>query len=135
VRCPSGLLWQKSLAIFSGIAVILAAAGVYGVTSYATDLRTREFGIRAALGASPRHVLALATRGAVVVSIVGLAVGLLGASALTGSFRTLFFGVAPFDSLTFGGIALLLAAITLLAAGLAARRATRVDPLICLRSD
>ena len=138
-RLGVALAQERLLAVllgtFAGIALILAAAGLYGVTSYATDLRTREFGIRAALGASPRNVLGLAVRGAVVVSLVGLVAGLLGASALVGSFRSLFFGVGPFDPLTFGGIALLLATVTLIAAALAARRATRVDPLICLRSE
>jgi predicted permease len=138
-RLGVALAQERLLAVllgtFAGIALILAAAGLYGVTSYATDLRTREFGIRSALGASPRNVLGLAVRGAVLVSVVGLLLGLLGASALVGSFRSLFFGIGPFDPLTFGGIALLLAAVTLIAAALAARRATRVDPLICLRSE
>jgi predicted permease len=128
-------LLASLLAMFAVIAVVLAATGLYGVTRYAAELRTREFGIRSALGASRRQILALAVRGTAAVATVGVAAGLLGAAAVSGLFRGLFFGVAPLDPLTFGTIALVLSAIALAAAAIAARRATRVDPLVCLHSE
>jgi putative ABC transport system permease protein len=118
-----------------GIALLLAAVGVFGVISYSVGQRTREFGIRLALGEDPRR-----TRWGVVLGgmrVVTLSIGLGLASAYLGSrwIAGLLYEVKPADPLTFGGIALLLAVVALLACYLPARRATRVDPALALRGE
>ncbi|HYV84588.1 MAG TPA: ABC transporter permease, partial [Patescibacteria group bacterium] len=123
------------LGAFACLALILAGAGLYGVTAYATEARTREFGIRMALGAPRGHVLGLVLRRTAWLAFGGAVAGLLGAASLAGLFRSLLFGVGRADPLTFGISLAVLGAVTLLACGIPARRATRVDPLVALRCD
>jgi putative ABC transport system permease protein len=123
------------LGVFSGIALLLAAIGIYGVMSFSVSRRTREIGIRMALGATPASVRRLVIGESAKLLLLGLAVGIPAALVLTRFMSTLLFGVAPTDPLTFAVVALLLAFVTLAAAYLPARRAMRVDPVIALRSE
>jgi len=114
---------------------LFAAAGIYGVIAYLVTLRTQEFGIRMALGADAGRVLRLVMgRGAVLVAL-GLAIGFGGAAALTRFLKTVLYGVSATDPVTFGAMALLLAAVALTACVIPARRAARVDPAVALRSE
>jgi putative ABC transport system permease protein len=123
------------VAIFSVLALVLAAIGIYGVMSYAVSQRTREIGIRMALGAQPRDVRRLiVTRGA-KLAILGVAFGLAVSLALTRLLASLLFSVKPADPLTFASVALLLAATALVACYIPARRAMNVDPLVALRYE
>jgi len=123
------------LGAFAGIAVLLAASGIYGVVSYATAQRTREFGIRMAVGARPSDVLSLVVRQGMAPVGVGLAAGLLGALALTRLMSELLFRVSPADSLTYCVAAGILSATALAACLLPARRATQIDPLEAVREE
>jgi len=129
------LLRTVMLGSFAVLALLLAALGVYGVVSQAVAQRTREIGIRMALGAGQRDVLKLVVRHGMLLTLLGVAAGLAGAFALTRWMTTLLFGVSPTDPLTFAVIALLLALVALLACWIPARRATRIDPLVALRHD
>ena len=123
------------LATFAGVALLLSAIGIYGVTSYGVAQRTREIGIRAALGASRGDVLALVLGRAARLAVLGIGAGLLGAWALTRVMTKLLFGVQPTDAATFIVVAALLLAVTLLASYLPARRALAIDPLRALRTE
>jgi putative ABC transport system permease protein len=123
------------LSIFAGVALILTIVGLYGVMSYAVAQRTNEIGIRLALGAQSRDVLAMIIKQGLWFVVVGLVLGLIGAFALTRLMTGLLFGVATNDPLTFGAVALLLFLVALLACYLPARRATRVDPMEALRCE
>ncbi len=123
------------LGVFAGVALILAAVGIYGVMAYLVNQGTRELGIRIALGATERGILALVVRQGMTLALTGVAAGLAGAIALTRFLRSLLFGVDATDPLTFAGIALLLAAIALLASYIPARRAARIDPMVSLRCE
>ena len=123
------------LGAFAVVALLLAAIGLYGLMTYNVGQRTREYGIRLSLGARPADVLGLAVRQALVLMTAGLAVGLAGALALTRVMSSLLYGIGATDPATFAGVTGVLAIVGLVAGGLPARRATRVDPAITLRAD
>lgn len=123
------------LMIFSGVALILATVGIYGVISYSVAQRTREIGLRMALGAQRGDVLGLLLGRGMLIAAIGIALGLAGAFALTRSLSTLLFGVTPTDPLTFTAVSLLLAVVAFVAIYIPARRATRVDPINALRCE
>jgi putative ABC transport system permease protein len=123
------------IGVFAGTALLLALLGIYGVMGYVVARRTREVGIRMALGARPGDVLVLVLRQSLWAVAGGVAIGAVGAAALTRTMRSLLFGVSATDPLTFAAVALLLAAAAVVASYLPARRATRVDPLVALRSE
>jgi putative ABC transport system permease protein len=123
------------LSLFAGLALVLAAIGIYGVMSNAVTQRTQEIGIRLALGARTVDVLTLIIRNGLMLVVVGVAIGLAGAFALTRLMATLLFGVTPTDGLTIGVVSAVLIGIALLACFIPARRATKVDPLVALRYE
>ena len=123
------------LGAFAGVALVLAVVGLYASIAYTVSQRTREIGIRVALGASSRAVTRLVLADGVRLAVVGLAAGALIATAATSAFSSLLYGVEPTDPLTFIAIALLVATITLAASWLPALRAVRVDPMDALRAD
>jgi len=123
------------LGVFALLAVGLALIGIYGVTAYAVTQRTRELGIRMALGARPADVVRLLLGESLTRVAVGVGLGLVVAFAATRAIATMLFGVAPTDAATFVGTALLLASVALLATWIPARRATQVDPMVTLRTE
>jgi len=123
------------LSLFAGSALLLAATGVYGLLAYVVASRTREFGVRIALGAAPGDVLGMVLRSGARLALVGIAIGLAGALALSRVMAGLIFEIPANDALTLAAVSLLLAGVTLLACYLPARRAARVDPLVALRYE
>jgi len=120
---------------FAVVALVLAAAGIYGVLSGSVAERFREIGVRAALGASPRDILGLVVRQGITLTLGGTAIGLIGAVVGSRVFAALLFGVSHLDPATYLGMLMLLVAVSGAACGLPALRASRVDPVIALKAD
>jgi predicted permease len=128
-------LFTRIFSTFAVIALVLAAVGLYGLVSYSVAQRTREIGVRIALGADRRDVVRMVVRQGMALTAIGLLLGLLGSWGVTRVIAGLLFGVSPTDPATFGGILFVLAAVAALASYLPARRAMRVDPVTALREQ
>jgi putative ABC transport system permease protein len=133
-------LWRQRLqgevlGVFAALALLLASVGLYGVIAYAVTQRTRELGVRMALGATRRHVLSLVLGQGARLTLLGVAVGTVGALALTRVVASLLYGIKPTDPLTFLAVPTALAAVAVLASYAPARRAMRVDPLVAMRAE
>ena len=120
---------------FAGVALVLAAVGIYGVMTFSVAQRTHEIGLRMALGAAREHVLAVILKEGLVLALIGLGIGLVGAALVGRAMRGMLYGVNTFDLTAFGGVALALFAAALLACYVPARRATKVDPMVALRYE
>jgi predicted permease len=123
------------LGAFAGVAGVLAAIGIYGVLAYLVVQRTSEIGIRMALGAQRAQVLALVLRKGLILTTIGIALGLIGAAAATRVLQGMLFGITPLDPKTFLAVAVIFGLVTTLASYVPARRATKVDPMVALRSE
>ena len=138
-RLAGSLSQQRTAATlvggFGALALLLAAIGLYGAVAYSAAQRTREFGIRIALGAQSPDVLRQLLREGVMLGVLGLAIGLVIAFAATRVLRSQLFGVSPTDPVSFTAVALLLLVVAVLASYFPARRATRVDPMVALRTE
>jgi ABC-type antimicrobial peptide transport system permease subunit len=123
------------LGAFAGLSLLLASFGMYGVISYLVGQRTREIGIRLALGAESRNVLGMLVGYGCRLAFLGVGIGLFAAVGVTRFMTSFLYGVQPTDAFTFAFVALLLMAVALLACYLPARRALRIDPIIALRCE
>ena len=120
---------------FAAVALLLSSVGLFGVMAYLVSQRTREIGIRLALGAHPRDIFRLVIGRGMLLAVIGAAVGLVAAFGLARYLETLLFQIKPHDGLAFTAATVLLLGVTLLACWLPARRATKVDPLVALRHE
>jgi putative ABC transport system permease protein len=123
------------VAIFSAVAFLLALAGIYGVISYSVAQRTREIGVRMALGATAGEVLLMVLKQGAITGAIGIAAGLLGSLAVTRLLQSQLFEISPTDPLTLGGVSTLLLIVSLAACIIPGRRATYIDPVIALKSE
>jgi putative ABC transport system permease protein len=123
------------LTVFAALALFLSALGIYGVLAYDVSQRTREIGVRSAIGASRGQITALVLRQGLWKGGVGVVLGLIGAALLSNSMTTLLFNVRPTDPAVYAMVSLVLIAVALLASYLPARRASRIDPLIAMRDE
>jgi putative ABC transport system permease protein len=123
------------IGFFAGIALVLATAGVFGVMAFSVSRRTREIGVRVALGASSREVVGMILGQGLRMVLIGILIGLAASLALTRVIQSLLFGVTVTDPLTFAAVVLLLISAALLACYIPARRATKVDPMVVLRYE
>jgi ABC-type antimicrobial peptide transport system permease subunit len=133
-------LWESRIyavlmTVFGALALVIAAIGIYGVMAYSVAQRTQEIGIRMALGAARHDVLRMVVGQALWLTLFGMGIGLAGAYAVTRLMASQLFGVSPSDPPTFVGVAFILVASALIAAWVPAERATRVDPMVALRSE
>lgn len=144
IRPVEKILWDEVvqqrlgmtlLAVFAGLALLLAAIGIYGVFAYSVAQRTQEIGVRMALGATPGRVLRLVMSDAMLLAAFGIVLGLAGSFALTRLMSTLLYGVSTTDPLTFALVPVILAAVSVIASYLPAYRATRVDPISAVRYE
>jgi putative ABC transport system permease protein len=129
-RLQAGLL-----GLFGAVALMLTAVGIFGVVALWVAQRTRELGVRIALGAQRRNVLTLVLGQGIRLALIGMGVGLLASFALSRVMRSLLYGVAPTDPLTLAGAGIVLLAVALIACWIPARRATRIDPMEALRTE
>ena len=123
------------LAVFAGLALVLAAVGMFGVISYGVSQRTREFGVRLALGATSRDVLRGVLRRGVVLAAAGVLIGLVLAAATSRALSSLLFGVSTIDLFTYVAVAAMLVMVAVAACWVPARRAARVEPVVALRHE
>ncbi|MPY87586.1 MAG: FtsX-like permease family protein [Luteitalea sp.] len=123
------------LGTFAAVAVALAASGVFGIIAYSVTQRTREIGIRIALGAQRSNVMGLVLRQSTILATIGMTLGLAASAALTRSLEGMLFGLTPLDPTTLVAVSLIFGLVATLAAFVPARRATRVDPLVALRHE
>ena len=120
---------------FASLALALAAVGVYGLIAFSVAQRTREIGVRVALGAQPRQVMVQVIREGLVLALAGVAIGLVAALAASRAIDSFLFGIDPFDPATFGGVAVVLLAVAFVACYIPSRKALRVDPIVALRAE
>jgi ABC-type antimicrobial peptide transport system permease subunit len=136
----AGTLWRQRMAgnligLFGLLALALAALGLYGVIAHFVAQRTREIGIRMALGAQRGNIMRVVLKRGMGLTLIGVVIGLTATAALTPLMKSLLYGVSATDPMTFGGLAMLVVVAALLACYLPARSATKVDPIVALRSE